>query len=176
MNVDPSESSQALQICTLCVFNKMRIISYIFRIYPNPCDTFLSASLLLSSSVIWCWLTVLHCPPVGFPTGLLLNILQDWTSLCATLFEERLPRLGIADGCHHIAFQNGCLSSHDSLRKYRFLYPPWIGCPSFKFVLLGLLLRLNLSNHQPFVFGLCELPIHVLRLFFHQDVSFYVDL
>lgn len=35
--------------------------------------------------------------------------------------------------------------------------PSRIGCPSFQFVLLGLLLRLDLSNHQPFVFGLCEL-------------------
>ena len=41
----------------------------------------------------------------------------------------------------------------------------------FKCVFLGLLLGLNVSGHWPFVFGFCELPVGVLRLFFHQGIS-----
>lgn len=42
----------------------------------------------------------------------------------------------------------------------------------FKYVFLGLLLGLNVSGRWPFVFGFCELPVHVLRLFFHRGISF----
>ena len=129
INVDPSESSQAIQICTFCIFTKMRMILYIFCICP--CVMFLSVWFLLNGSVIWCWLTVMPCPPIDYPNGSLLKMLQDWTSSCASLFEEQLPRLGIADGYHHIAFQNGWFSSHDSVRKCHFPHPSQNWMPVF---------------------------------------------
>lgn len=158
----------------LC-FNKMRLILYIFCICS--CDLFLSASFLLSGGVIWCWLTVMPCPPVDFPDGSLLKMLLDWTSTCASLFEEQLPRLGIAEG------------TTTSPPKVAVAVPMtvWESASSHTLPELDAHL-LNLCSlvcywgrtsviisHLYLVFGSC-LPVGVLPSFLRQDICFSVDL
>ena len=93
----------------------------------------------------------------------------------ASPFEEWLPRLEVAGGNlttppskMSIPFPMTVLASATSRISHTL---PELDV-LFKYVFLGLLLGLNISGHWPFVFGFCELPVHVLHLFFHQGISF----